>query len=179
MNALGVREMTLEDVEPLVNYWFESTDEHLIGMGVDIKKLPSRKDLFQNIRHQIKLPYTEKKSYALIWTQKGRSVGHSNVNPVDFGNSGKMHLHLWQSNNRQKGIGTTLVRKSLRFFFNKLELKVLYCEPYALNPAPNKTLEKVGFEFVKKYITIPGAINFEQEVNRWRMTKEQFLLLPE
>jgi RimJ/RimL family protein N-acetyltransferase len=60
-----------------------------------------------------------------------------------------MHLHLWYPDKRIKGMGVQLVKKSLPYFFNNLHLKTLYCEPYALNPAPNKTLPKVGFEFVK------------------------------
>jgi [ribosomal protein S5]-alanine N-acetyltransferase len=35
-------------------------------------------------------------------------------------------------------------------------------------------LAKVGFTFVKKYVTVPGVINFEQEVNRWHMSREHF-----
>jgi hypothetical protein len=50
----------------------------------------------------------------------------------------------------------------------------LYCEPYALNPAPNKTLEKLGFKFLKTYTTIPGWINFEQEVNLWELKNNIF-----
>jgi RimJ/RimL family protein N-acetyltransferase len=48
------------------------------------------------------------------------------------------------------------VKKSVPYFFEKLKLKVLYCEPYANNPAPNKTLFKIGSNFEKKYRTIPG-----------------------
>jgi len=73
-----------------------------------------------------------------------------------------MHLHLWNAASRKKGIGSQLVKMSLKYFFENLKLKRLFCEPYALNPAPNKTLEKTGFDFVKEYITIPGAFNFEQ-----------------
>lgn len=175
MESLSVREITPADIKPLVNYWFESTDEHLTGMGVDLKKLPSREQLTQALNHQVSLPHAEKMSYGLVWLLDGKPIGHSNVNPFDFGESGRMHLHLWQSGNRQRGIGTALVKKSIPFFFENLKLKVLYCEPYALNPAPNKTIPKVGFEFVKKYVTVPGSINFEQEVNQYKMTREQFL----
>jgi len=37
-----------------------------------------------------------------------------------------------------------------------------------------KVLKKIGFTFVKKHTTIPGSLNFEQEVNRWKLTKEMF-----
>jgi RimJ/RimL family protein N-acetyltransferase len=66
---------------------------------------------------------------------------------------------------------------TLPYFFQNFELKNLYCEPYALNPAPNKTLKKIGFQFVKQYVTIPGSLNFEQEVNRWELKFEDFVLL--
>lgn len=124
--------------------------------------------------NQISIPFKEKMSYALIWCLDGKPIGHNNINAIEFGQSAKMHLHLWNTENRQKGIGTFLIKKSLPFFFENLKLKELWCEPYALNPAPNKTLEKIGFEFQKKYTTIPGSINFEQEVNQWKLTKEQY-----
>ncbi len=62
---------------------------------------------------------------------------------------------------------------SLPFFFKNLQLKNVFCEPYALNPAPNRTLEKVGFECLEEYVTVPGYLNFEQPVKRWRMSREQ------
>ena len=88
-----------------------------------------------------------------------------------------MHLHLWNNNSRQKGWGTTFVIKTIPFYFEKFDLQKLYCEPYALNPAPNKTMERIGFKFVKTYRTIPGWLNFEQQVNLWEMTLEKFTSL--
>ncbi len=85
-----------------------------------------------------------------------------------------MHLHIWNSEVRKMGLGTQLVKMSLPYFFKNMNLKKLYCEPYALNPAPNNTLKKVGFEFVKEYITIPGFLNFEQQVNLWELTYDKF-----
>lgn len=104
----------------------------------------------------------------------GQAIGHTNVNAIEFGQQAKMHLHLWQSGYRKQNMGTKLVRLSLPFYFERLQLQTLLCEPYALNPAPNKTLKKVGFEFIKKYRTIPGSINFEQEVNQWALTRAQY-----
>ena len=71
-------------------------------------------------------------------------------------------------------MGTQLVKMTLPYFFKNLQLKKLYCEAYALNLAPNKTLEKIGFTFIKKYTTTPGFLNFEQEVNKWELSYEQF-----
>ena len=171
---LTVREMQLEDVDLITDYWLKSDPDFLAQMGVDLNKLPTRNELKEVLAVQINNPITDKKSYALIWEGNGTQIGHSNVNRITFGKEATMHLHLWKSTNRKKGIGTELVKMSLPFYFEKLEIKKLICEPYSLNPAPNKTLKKVGFEFIKKHRTIPGSLNFEQEVNRWELTKENY-----
>lgn len=171
---ITVREIQLKDVDSITDYWLNSDADHLIGMGVDLNKLPTRDQLKNMLAEQVYCDLLNKKSYALIWELDGHPVGHSNVNNIDYGNQATMHLHLWKSINRKKGIGTELVKKSLPFYFEKLKIKKLICEPYALNPAPNKTLQKVGFEFIKKHIIVPGTLNFEQEVNRWELTKENY-----
>ena len=90
--------------------------------------------------------------------------------------NGRSKLEITVSGDtRKKGMGAQLLEMTIKLFFENLKLKKLCCEPYALNPAPNKTLEKVGFSFVKEYITVPGSINFEQPVKRWEMTREAYL----
>jgi len=174
-SRLNVREIQPSDFDLIADYWLKSEPDFLISMGVDLSKLPTREGLKKMLGEQFELPMEEKASYALIWELDGKPLGHSNVNGIEFGKQATMHLHLWNNENRKKGIGSELLKKSLNFYFDKLKLETLFCEPYALNPAPNKTLEKLGFEFVKKYVTIPGSLNFEQEVNRWKLTKEQYL----
>ena len=167
--AISVREASISDIPLIVDYWMSSTDNHLVGMGVDLKKLPNKNNLTQALTQAI----TSEKSYALIWEFNKEPIGHTNVNNIIIGKHAFMHIHLWKKPVRQKGLGSQLIMQSLPLYFKKLQLKVLYCEPYALNEAPNKTLKKIGFEFVKRYTTIPGSINFEQEVNQWKITKNQ------
>ena len=176
-NKLAIRPIKTTDIKHIINYWVKSPDDFLIGMGVDLSKLPSAENLENMLRAQIKTSVQKKQSYALIWLINDQAVGHCNVNQIQFGQSAFMHLHLWQANNRRMGIGHQLVKLSLAHFFDILELKDIFCEPYALNPAPNKTLEKVGFTFIKQYTTVPGSLNFEQLVNRWHITQKDFLKL--
>lgn len=173
-NVLSVRELERTDVDLITQYWLGSDPAFLEGMGVDLTKLPDRQQWAAMLSEQLTQPYEEKKSYCLIWQVGDEAVGHSNVNKIIFGEEAYMHLHLWHSGARKKGIGTALVKMTLPYFFSNLKLKKLYCEPYALNPAPNKTLEKIGFEFVKEYVTTPGWICFEQPVKLWELSYERF-----
>ena len=174
---LSVRELQEEDIPFIVKYWLKSESSFLISMGVDLAKLPTKSGLTSMLREQIDQSYQGKHSYCIIWEVNKKPVGHSNVNKIKFGEEAYMHLHLWDASLRKKGMGAVLVKMTLPYFFRNLELKTLYCEPYALNPAPNKTLEKVGFTFLKRHRTIPGSLNFEQEVNRWALSYEQFQAL--
>jgi len=171
---INVREVQLEDIDLIADYWLKSDSDFLVQMGVDLNKLSTRKGLSLMLTEQINIPITNKKYYALIWELNGKQIGHSNVNGIEYGKQATMHLHLWKSINRKKGLGTELVKKSIPFYFEKLKIKKLICEPYALNLAPNKTLKNVGFKFIKKYTTIPGSLNFQQEVNRWELTKDNY-----
>jgi RimJ/RimL family protein N-acetyltransferase len=171
---LSVREIQERDVESLVQYWLTADSAFLRGMGADPDKLPEKGPLTEMLSAQLGQSYQEKQAYCIIWLSDEKAIGHSNVNKIQYGSEAYMHLHLWNTDTRQKGMGTALVRMTLPYFFENLKLETLYCEPYAHNPAPNKTLEKIGFQFVKSYVTTPGWINFEQEVNRWELSKEQF-----
>lgn len=171
---LSAREIIQSDIELIADYWLKSSDGHLISMGVDLNKMPSRDAFITMLESQLSLPYEEKLSYCTIWTVDGIPCGHCNVNKIIFGKHAYMHLHLWQPESRKLGLGSSLVKLSLPFFFSSLKLETVFCEPYALNPAPNNTLKKLGFEFVKEHITIPGTLNFEQSVSLWRLDKTKF-----
>ena len=177
--SLSVREIQQSDIEPLSDYWFKSSPEFLIAMGVDLSKLPTKEEWKEMLNEQLSQSYEEKKSYCIVWLFDDEPVGHSNVNRIIFGEEAYMHLHIWKPGNRTKGMGLQFVKMTLPFFFQNMKLKKICCEPYALNPAPNKTMEKLGFEFIKEYITVPGFINFEQPVKHWELTYEKFKLLNE
>ena len=78
-----------------------------------------------------------------------------------------MHLHVLDPDSRKSGIGAGCVGLSANLYFERLRLKRLFCEPYAFNVAPNRTLQKAGFKYLKTHMTVPGPLNFHQAVNRW------------
>lgn len=173
-DGLFVRELRPDDLPPLIDYWVKSDSAFMKAMGVDMNKMPKREEWEKMLNEQMELPYEDKKSYCMVWELDGKAIGHSNVNKIQFGQEAYMHLHIWDNNIRKKGMGVNFVKQTLPFFFQNLQLKKVFCEPYALNPAPNKTLEKAGFKFLRSYTCVPGWLNFEQEVNLWEMNRESF-----
>ncbi len=82
-----------------------------------------------------------------------------------------MHLHVVDPQRRRSAIGSACVRSTVELYFDVLRLKRLFCEPNAFNVTPNRTLQLVGFRYVKTYMTVPGPLNFHQAVTRWVMEK--------
>lgn len=173
---IAVREMKSKDAELIVRYFLDATPDFLKGMGVDQTKLPTFDQWMEILHTNLAKPMEEKEFFYVMWMYEGKPIGHSNINKIVYGQEAYMHLHLWTPDKRHQGIGTSLVRLSLPYYFGNFKLNELFCEPYSLNAAPNKTLERMGFQLVKQYETNPGWINFHQPVNRWRMTRNGFLL---
>lgn len=172
---LSVREMRESDILSIADYWLNSEKDYLLGMGVDLQKIPTRDQFSVFLTEQIALPYKKKSSYAIIWELNGIAVGHCNVNKIDFGHAAFMHLHFWSQQNTSKGLGVNFVELCLPYFFQNLELQTIYSEPYAKNRAPHIALERCGFDFEKEYLTTPGSLNFEQEVKRWALPIDKFV----
>ena len=150
--TLSVRELESTDIDSINDYWHCASPTHLESMGVDINKLPPREQFTSYLSGELNLKIEEKQSYCIIWQIDGQPVGHSNTNPTKFNDEAYMHLHLWDSGSRRHGLGSKFLMMTLPYYFNQLKLKTLFCQPYALNHAPNNTLEKAGFEFIKELV---------------------------
>ena len=169
--ALLVREMRLDEVDIRIDYFHEASDEHLDRLGVDRALLPTRQEWRAFYREDYARPIEDRAQYALIWALDGETVGFGTADRIDFGRQAFMHLHLLTDDRRHSGLGVEFVRKSARIFFEVLELKQLFCEPNALNTAPNRTLQRAGFRFLFSHHTTPGPINFSQIATRWVMDR--------
>jgi [ribosomal protein S5]-alanine N-acetyltransferase len=165
-----------EEYEVMLDYFYNADDPFLRGMGVDRLKLPERHKWFDALLADHDKPDEERDRFYLVWIFRGKRVGHSSINKIVPGSEAFIHLHLWNSQLRRAGLGTEFVRRSAKFYFERFNLKKLICEPWAGNPAPNRVLEKLGFTFVKRYRTIPGVINYEQDVNRYELRRPNHAL---
>jgi ribosomal-protein-alanine N-acetyltransferase len=113
--------------------------------------------------------------YVVIWVVDDVPIGHSNISKIIYGEEASMHVHVWYSEQRQRGYGQELVKKSLENYFQTFKLKRVFCEPNAVNEAPNKTLQKVGFQLIEEnLVCLPGMVSFEQPINRYEITRERY-----
>jgi RimJ/RimL family protein N-acetyltransferase len=169
--ALVIREMALEEVGLVIDYFHGSTPEHLEMLGVDPTRLPSRDDWRARYAADYERPVERRSTVLVIWELDGAAVGFSTSDKIIYGEQAHMHLHLVEADRRGTGVGSACVRQTVELYFGVLALKRLFCEPNAFNVAPNRTLQSVGFSYVKTYNTVPGHLNYHQAVTRWVFEK--------
>jgi RimJ/RimL family protein N-acetyltransferase len=168
---ISVREMQLEEVETVIDYFHNATPEHLELLGVDPTRLPSKVQWKQFYEYDYSQPRERRKSLMLLWQVESKAIGFSSVDKIKYGEEAFMHLHVFDSRSRKAGYGAMCVRQSVEIYFQLLALERLLCEPNAFNTAPNRTLQKAGFRYVKTHMTVPGPLNFHQAVTQWVVEK--------
>ena len=165
--ALSVREMRFDETDLVIDYFHQSTPEHLEMMGVDPSRLPTPDAWRERFRNDFSRSVEQRLGLLVIWLSGDQPVGFSSSDKIVYGDRGNMHLHIVDPKGRRQGAGVECVRQTVDLYFDRLQLKSLFCEPNALNVAPNRTLQKAGFKYVKTYMTVPGWLNFHQPVTRW------------
>jgi RimJ/RimL family protein N-acetyltransferase len=163
--------MMFDEFDLIIEYFFRATPEHMEMLGVDPTRLPPREGWRERFQRECTLPIERRAWIVVIWLSDNLPVGFSTSDKITFGERANMHLHVTDAEQRHQGIGVECVRRSVDIYFERLKLKRLFCEPNAFNVAPNRTLQKAGFKYLKTHMTVPGPLNFHQAVTRWVMER--------
>jgi RimJ/RimL family protein N-acetyltransferase len=165
--SLQVREMELSEFGIVIDYFHSATPEYLETLGVDPTRLPRPEAWGEAVQRDYAQSRERRASILALWLRDDVAVGFSTCDKIVFGKRANMNLHIVDPDHRLKGDGSEFVRRSINFYFDLLRIKSLFCEPNAFNIAPNRTLQKAGFKYLKTYYTVPGPLNFHQAVTRW------------
>lgn len=162
------------EYERMIDYFLDAGEETLRAMGVDPARLPGRDEWLATVLADHEAPDYEKERLYLGWWVDGELVGHSSLSHIEPGEQAHVHLHLWRPGTRRRGLGTELVARSVDAAFERFRLRRVLCEPAAHNPAPQRTVRRLGFRHLETYRTRPTTHAFEQEVSRYEITREEW-----
>lgn len=168
---LCVRQMELDETEVVINYFHQSTVEHLEMMGVDPSRLPPPARWREFYAREYSRPIGQRTTLLVLWKSDDAPIGFSVADKIIYGQQAYMHLHILNPEQRHAGKGTACIKQTAHIYFEALKLQRLFSEPNAFNIAPNRTLQNAGFKYLKTYNTVPGPINYHQAVTRWVFEK--------
>ena len=165
-----------EDYLGMIEYFSGSPDELLLRMGVSRSKLLTSAEWLAAVwaDHWLRDDDPRRERFYLAWVHDQRIVGHSSLDRIQFADQARAHLHLWNASLRGRGWGTDFFRASVTTYFKRFRLKRLIVEPKADNAAPNRVVVALGFRLVRTYRTVPGPIQFEQDVNTYEISDDEW-----
>ena len=159
--------MELAEAQLIIDYFHAATPEHLELLGVDPTRLPDPGRWMDRYAADYSKPMQDREFILVAWEANGERVGFSTADKIRFGQEAYMHLHMVDPQHRGAGSGLRCVQETVRLYFDLLQLERLFSEPNAFNVAPNRTLQRAGFRYVKTHMTVPGRLNYHQAVTRW------------
>ena len=116
--ALTVREMTGSEIDIIIDYFQNSTPEHLETLGVDPTRLPRPESWRERLRQRCALPVEQRAWCSWSGSTDDRPVGFSTADKILYGEQANMHLHVTEPERRQQGIGADCVRPSVDIYFD-------------------------------------------------------------
>ena len=123
-----VREMALEEVDLVIDYFHGSTPEHLEVLGVDPTRLPSRELWREHYAGEFEKAVHDRWALLVIWELDDVPVGFSTADKIAYGEQAYMHLHVTDPRQRRSGIGSACVRETADLYFKALSLQRLFCD---------------------------------------------------
>lgn len=169
---LRVRPWVDDDVDDIVRYWMTISEDDAERMGCDLARFPSAEAYKRMLEEQLHAPTETTTAFYSMWIVNGATVGFASLKNIRFGVRGEMHLHLWDANQRGKGIGGRLFCMSAMDFFERFRVSEIVCEPSANNPHPNRMLQKVGFPLKGSRVGRSSDISKEMLLNTYAITKD-------
>jgi RimJ/RimL family protein N-acetyltransferase len=172
---ISVRDLSVEDVPSIVNYWFHSPPGFIEGMGVDLAKLPSEaemlKSLIQKCQDNALLP--DSKINAVVILKDGEPVGFHTLFPIAEGDHGIFHAHIWNPEMRGQGIALNSYLLAAKVFMKRFNLnRILYKTPLQ-NVGSIRVKEKLGIRSIGEEIIGFGIIKEGTRSKVFELTKEE------
>jgi len=137
----GLRDLRVEDIPAIVEYWLKSPPEFLAFMGVDRQRLGGEAEVTKRLSGAIRTGEENQKNIGLAITLDERLGGYTLLNryseEVNYS-----HWHIISPELRGKGISTVLYPVRVKAYFDAAPISRLIHQTRTRNVAVNRMLDK-------------------------------------
>ena len=153
----GLRDVTLADLQAIVNYWLLSPDEELAFMGVDRQLLGSEENIQKRFLNAIRTGIPTQSTISIGITLDERLVGYTLLNRYSE-DVNYSHWHIIVSNLRARGLSTALYPYRTKAYFDLAPISQLIHQTRTRNVGINRMLDKFIPVSETKYIDKPDGV---------------------
>jgi RimJ/RimL family protein N-acetyltransferase len=172
---ISVRDLSIDEIPSVLNYWFHSPLGFIEGIGVDLGKMPKETDMRNNLI--LKIQENEKlassKLNALAILCNDRPIGFHTINPLIDNDYGIFHAHIWEPRFRRQGIGMQSYPLACGIFMERFNLNRIVFKTPIRNIGAIRTKEKLGIRCIGEELIGFGIIKDNTPAKVFELTVEE------
>jgi RimJ/RimL family protein N-acetyltransferase len=153
----GLRDLTPDDIPPIVDYWLLAPEEYLVFMGVDRNRLGSREVIHQRYLNAIRTDDPAQFSISLAVTLDERLVGYALLNRYSE-DVNYSHWHIIDPGLRARGLSTALYPFRIKAYFDLAPISQLIHQTRTRNLGVNRMLDKFIPVSETRFIEKPDGV---------------------
>jgi len=156
ITRITIDDYVREDIAIFVDYWHDTSSDHIREMGVDQVQLPSRSAMAEALDAALDRRRLAERRAALrvvAIRANDRTIGfHQVTDFVPGRKSAIMHGYITDPSWRGRGAGTVSYTKSMVLFFDRFDLASILFETPFNNPAAHAIKRKLGIRSVGRTV---------------------------
>lgn len=171
-SRLVLRDLTPDDIGPLVDYWHDADPSYLEFLGVDAETLGTREDTRRRFEGLIRTGDPEQDRVAFVSTLDDEVVSYVNFHFVSA-DENYLHCHIIRPQLRSRGLGSSSFGNMMRIAFAEfpaMDRLLFVTQPH--NSKVNGMLHKVGLTFERRYLDDPDGLARPGWFNIFAFTRE-------
>ena len=134
-------DLTAEDVDSIVRFWYESGDAFLDFVGIDRGRLGDRENTRQRFLQSVPTGDSNQRTIAFAITVAGAFAGYTLLNrrtpEINYS-----HWHITNPDLRGSGLSTALYPHRIKMYFDLAPIERLIHQTRTRNVAVNRMLDK-------------------------------------
>jgi hypothetical protein len=158
----ALRDLSRNDIDSVVRYWFTSGDEFLDFMGVDRERLGTVADTSRRFLGAIRTGDPNQKTFALAITFNGELAGYTLLNRYSP-ETNYSHWHIMIPALRGSGLSTALYPHRIKAYFDLVPIERLIHQTRTRNVGVNRMLDKFVPVTATQYIEKPDGVGLPGE----------------
>jgi len=153
--SIFIRYLLERDIDPQLDYYFDSPKAYLEEIGFNTEKMPSRDQMRAGSLERLKADQANNALPRVVVAElEGRAVAMVFLdlrNQVD--KIPRMHFHIFNPSLRGKGLGGKIFMSAVHEFSRLHGIKKFWIEPKASNARMNGLMKKLGFKHLEDCVT--------------------------
>jgi hypothetical protein len=158
-----LRDLDLEDISAIVQFWYENEDDFLESLGIDRSRLGTAEDTRQRFLRAIPTGDPDQRSIAFAITVNDRCSGYTLLNRYtpDINYS---HWHITDPGLRRSGVSKALYPHRIKAYFDSVPMDRLIHQTRTSNIGVNRMLDRYVPIAETRYLEHPDGLALRPQI---------------